>query len=145
MSSHIYTPNGLSPPTSVAAPPEPPGAEANLGVYGAVDADITQRFGTVLETMHRAGFQDFDMMALAYYTCKFEKDSLPSMLQGASRSRRVKAMLQELHESSRNWQRWESRGLNESVSEATSKSQNSPAPQQLEVTHPSPAFKHCFV
>ncbi|KAE9363947.1 hypothetical protein N431DRAFT_564490 [Stipitochalara longipes BDJ] len=124
MSSHMYTPNDPSPTTSVAAPPEPPRAETKLAVSSAVEADITQRFGIVLETMRRAGFQDFDVMALAYYTSKFEKDSLPSMLQGASRSRRVKAMLQELHESSRKWQRWESRGLNEGISEATATRSN---------------------
>ena len=92
----------------------------------ASTADITRRFGIVLETMRTAGFHDFDGMAAAYYTAEFEKGSFPAMVQCASRSRRLKPLLQELQESSSQWPRWESRGLHESVSEATGESGRSP-------------------
>ncbi|KAL2074709.1 hypothetical protein VTL71DRAFT_8488 [Oculimacula yallundae] len=79
---------------------------------------LTQRFETVLEAMRQAGFQDFDGMAVAYYTGEFEKGSVPAMLQCSSRSRRLRAMLQQLQESSSQWLRWEARGLHQSMSEA---------------------------
>ena len=82
-------------------------------------ADITRRFGLVLESMRIAGFRDFDEMVAAYYMAPFEKGSFPGMMQSASRSRRLKAMLHELQESSAQWPKWESRGLHESVSEGT--------------------------
>ena len=85
---------------------------------GTTTADITRRLGTMLEAMRAAEFHDFDEMAAAYYTAQFEKGSLPAMVQCASRSRRLKRMLQELQESSGEWPRWESRGFNECVSEA---------------------------
>ena len=81
-------------------------------------ADITRRFGSMLEAMRMAGFHDFDGMAAAYYTAQFEEGSIPAMVQRASRSRRLKSMLQELQESSDQWPRWESRGFHECVSEA---------------------------
>ena len=91
-------------------------------------ADITRRFGNMLEAMRMAGFHDFDGMAAAYYTAQFEKGSIPAMVQRASRSRRLKSMLQELQESSDQWPRWESRGFHECVSEAAGESDPS-APQ----------------
>jgi hypothetical protein len=86
---------------------------------GAAKMNITQRLGIVFEAMRNAGFQDFDTMAVAYYTAHLEKSSVPAMLQCASRSRRLKPMLQELQENSRKWPRWESRGLHESIFTAT--------------------------
>lgn len=94
---------------------------------GASAADITRRFGIVLEVMRTAGFHDFDEMVAAYYTAQFERGSFPAMLQCASRSRRLKVMLQELQEDSSLWPRWESRGLHESVSEAASESDRPPS------------------
>lgn len=72
----------------------------------------------VLEAIRQAGFQDFEEVAVAYYTSRFEWGSVPAMVQCVSRSHRLKAMLHELQQSSRQWPRWESRGLHESVSEA---------------------------
>ncbi|KAJ5496620.1 hypothetical protein N7463_008607 [Penicillium fimorum] len=113
--------SSLSCATLVDAPLEQSSVEGKLA-SGDTDANITQRFVIVLEAMQKAGFQDFDVMAVAYYTTQFEKGSLPAMVQCASRSRRLKAMVQELHESTGQWPRWESRGLRESVSEATGES-----------------------
>ena len=89
---------------------------------GTSTADITRRFGSLLEAMRAAGFQDFDSMAAAYYTAKFESGSFPAMVQCASRSRRLKSMLLELRESSSKWPRWESRGFHECVSEVAGES-----------------------
>lgn len=68
--------------------------------------------------MRNTGFQDFEGMAMAYYTARFEWGSLPAMVQCVSRRRRLKVLLQDLQRSSRQWPAWESRGINESVSEA---------------------------
>lgn len=57
-------------------------------------------------------------MVAAFYTSQFEKGSVPSMSQSASRSRRLKAMVQELHKNSSQWPRWEARGLQESTVES---------------------------
>ncbi|KAH7371056.1 hypothetical protein BKA66DRAFT_192892 [Pyrenochaeta sp. MPI-SDFR-AT-0127] len=57
-------------------------------------------------------------MAAAYYTSQFEPGSLPAMLQCASRSRRLKAMIQDLQCHSNQWPRSESRGFHESILEA---------------------------
>lgn len=118
MSGHVVTPGNLSPVT----PPESSSVDVKIPASNATAADITRRFGGVLEAMRTSGFQDFDDMALAYYTAQFEKGSFPAMVQCASRSRRLKAVLQELYESSSQWPRWESRGLYESISEATGES-----------------------
>jgi hypothetical protein len=82
-------------------------------------ADITRRFELVLETTRAAGFDDFDEMAVTYYTTRFKKGSLPFMAQCASRSRRLRSLLQNIHENSNQWPRQESRGLHESISEAS--------------------------
>lgn len=84
-------------------------------------ADNTRRFGALLEAISGTGFHSLDEMVLEYYSARFEAGSLPAMAQSASRSRRIKAMVQGLQEDSRQWPRWESRGLHESVSQATSK------------------------
>ncbi|OGE54884.1 hypothetical protein PENARI_c005G04547 [Penicillium arizonense] len=106
--------------TLATAPPDPSMGERDLTTkFGAAKADITRRLGIVLDAMRNAGFQDFDAMVVAYYTAQFERSSFPALLQCASRSRRLKPMLQELQDSSRQWPRWESRGLNESISAGT--------------------------
>lgn len=81
----------------------------------------TRRFGALLESISGAGFHNLDEMVLEYYSARFEPGSLPAMAQCASRSRRIKTTVQNLYEDSRQWPRWESRGLHESVSQATSK------------------------
>lgn len=96
-----------------AREPPPPGSNT----AGIPKAEMTP-LDTVLETMRQVGFQDFEELGVAYYTSDLERDSVPAMLQSASRSRRLKYMLQRLQHSSRNWPRWESRGLHESFSEA---------------------------
>ncbi|KAJ5687629.1 hypothetical protein N7536_010248 [Penicillium majusculum] len=79
----------------------------------------TRRFGALLESISGAGFHNLDEMVLEYYSARFEPGSLPAMAQCASRSRRIKTTVQNLYEDSRQWPRWESRGLHESVSQAT--------------------------
>ncbi|KAF5861955.1 hypothetical protein ETB97_012278 [Aspergillus alliaceus] len=78
----------------------------------------TARFKAILEVVRAAGFADFDRMAAAYYTAQFEKNSLPEITQRASRGRRLNKLLHELHECSRQWSPWESRGLREGVIES---------------------------
>ncbi|KAH8805418.1 hypothetical protein F5884DRAFT_835742 [Xylogone sp. PMI_703] len=112
------TPSYLSPAALAAVPPDSFSADAKFTASAAA-ADITRRFGVVLEAMRAVGFQDFDGMAVAYYTAQFEKGSFLAMTQCASRSRRLKAMLKEVQRSSSRWPRWESRGLDEGVLEAT--------------------------
>lgn len=107
----------------------------------ASTADITRRFGIVLEAMRTAGFHDFDAMTAAYYTAEFEKGNFPAMVQCASRSRRLKPLLHELQKSSSQWPRWESRGLHESVSEATGESGRSP-PFIPRTNQCPPRFQH---
>ncbi|KIX08680.1 uncharacterized protein Z518_03337 [Rhinocladiella mackenziei CBS 650.93] len=77
--------------------------------------DVTERFETLLDAMRAAGFQDFDQMAVAYYTGQFTTNSLPAISQCASRSRRLKTVLQALQECSGQWPRRESRGLYEGL------------------------------
>ncbi|KAF2713294.1 hypothetical protein K504DRAFT_450012 [Pleomassaria siparia CBS 279.74] len=117
-SSHISSPPDLS-PAILADTTENSSTQGRLRASTTSTAENTRRFGIVLESMRTAGFHDFDGMALAYYTARFEVGSFPAMAQCASRSRRMKAMLQELQENSSQWPRWESRGLHESSSEAT--------------------------
>jgi hypothetical protein len=71
--------------------------------------------------MRTAGFQDFDQMAVPYYTAQFNKNSLTAIAQRASRSRRLKSVLQDLQECSAQWPRRESRGLYEGLVETASK------------------------
>ncbi|KAF2241171.1 hypothetical protein BU26DRAFT_611024 [Trematosphaeria pertusa] len=114
MSADTSPPSDLPPATS-----EPSSAKARLRAPSTSStADMTPRFSMVLEAIRQAGFQDFEEVAVAYYTSRFEWGSVPAMVQCVSRSHRLKAMLHELQQSSRQWPRWESRGLHESVSEA---------------------------
>lgn len=81
----------------------------------------TRRFDSILETMRTSGFHNFDEMAVAYYTGRFSTGSVPSIMQCSSRSRRLKVILQKLHQDSQEWPKWESWGLHESMSIATGK------------------------
>ncbi|KAJ0116906.1 hypothetical protein J7T55_003320 [Diaporthe amygdali] len=45
--------------------------------------------------MRTAGFQDVDEMATTYYTGKFEKRSIPAIMQCSSRSRQLKPILEK--------------------------------------------------
>ncbi|KAI1042791.1 hypothetical protein LB505_001076 [Fusarium chuoi] len=82
-------------------------------------AELTRRFDSILETMRTSGFHNFDEMAVAYYTGRFSTGSVPSIMQCSSRGRRLKVILQKLHQDSQEWPKWESRGLHESMSTAT--------------------------
>ncbi|KAF5551128.1 hypothetical protein FPHYL_9178 [Fusarium phyllophilum] len=82
-------------------------------------AELTRRFDSILETMRTSGFHNFDEMAVAYYTGRFSTGSVPSIMQCSSRGRRLKVILQKLHQDSQEWPKWESRGLHESMSSAT--------------------------
>lgn len=84
-------------------------------------ANDTSRFKTILEAVKAVGFADFDCMAAAYYTATFERSSVPAMAQRASRARRLAKMLKDVHESSKQWPRWEARGFRESAIESASK------------------------
>ena len=112
-------PSARASPSRVGESTSSPNNLLPRAAAGTSTADITSRFGIVLEAMRTAGFRDFDEMAVAYYTAQFERGSLPAMVQCASRSRRLKPMLQALQESSNQWPRWESRGLHESFLKAT--------------------------
>lgn len=68
----------------------------------------------------KAGFQDFDQAVVSYYTAQFKNNSLAAISQRASRSRRLRTVLQELQECSSQWPRRESRGLYEGLVEMTS-------------------------
>jgi hypothetical protein len=81
--------------------------------------NITRRLASVLEAIRAAGFEDFDETAAAYYTARLDKGSFPAMVQGASRGRRLKTMLQTVQRSSEQWSRWESRGLQEAICECS--------------------------
>ncbi|RYO81969.1 hypothetical protein DL764_009685 [Monosporascus ibericus] len=104
-----------------APPPPPPSSTAPQPVSAQAEntAKETARFGNLLEMMRAAGFADFDKMAVAYYTTQFDRGSVPDLAQRASRGRRLKAVLQALQDSSSQWPRWESRGLQESALEFT--------------------------
>ncbi|KAF4434573.1 hypothetical protein FACUT_7874 [Fusarium acutatum] len=82
-------------------------------------AELTRRFDSILGTMRTSGFHNFDEMAVAYYTGRFSTGSVPSIMQCSSRGRRLKVILQKLHQDSQEWPKWESRGLHESMSTAT--------------------------
>jgi len=112
--------------TPANTPSKPSATKGGMKASTTSTAENTRRFGVVLEAMQTARFRDFDGMVLAYYTAQFEVGSFPAMAQCASRSRRMKAMLQELQERSSQWPRWESRGLHESFSEATGKFESHP-------------------
>ncbi|KAH9905501.1 hypothetical protein F4778DRAFT_779832 [Xylariomycetidae sp. FL2044] len=85
----------------------------------ASESDMTSRLRIVLDAVRTAGFADFDKMAVAYYTARFEKRSVPDLAQCASRGRRLKTVIQDLVKGSEDWSRWESRGLQDSTVEAT--------------------------
>ncbi|KAL6365725.1 hypothetical protein LRP88_01726 [Fusarium phalaenopsidis] len=97
----------------------PSGAETMVSESNVNSRGITEHFESVLQTMRKAGFQDFDQMILAYYTAQFEENSLPAISQRASRSRRLKFTLRALHERSKTWPKRESRGLYEGLVEMT--------------------------
>jgi hypothetical protein len=60
MGGHVSSPRDHPPATLIATWPEPSPAEAKLAASGALAADITRRFGTVLEAIRTAEFHDFD-------------------------------------------------------------------------------------
>ncbi|KAI5917072.1 hypothetical protein F4810DRAFT_705198 [Camillea tinctor] len=111
--------------TTIATPPYTPDDVYCSPDPAMIDPEIanstatnTARFKSLLEIVRSFGFQDFDSMVTTYYTAKFQKNSIPDMSQRASRSRRLHRLLQDLHESSNRWPKWESRGLREGVMES---------------------------
>lgn len=117
--------DGHSTSVSHAMQPTPPPSvttKQTTSIPTKYTTNATARFGNLLEVVQAAGFADFDRMAIAYYTAHFDRGSLPDLAQRASRGRRLKTVLQALQDSSDQWPRWESRGLQEGVIESTSKS-----------------------
>ncbi|CAN9404160.1 unnamed protein product [Alternaria alternata] len=110
--------NGTARDMTFAQPDFMSAKERMRSPNGSSTIMMTPRFGIVLETMRQTGFDDFEDMAVAYYTSQFEWGSVPAMLQSVSRSRRLKPMLHELSQNSKKWPRWQSRGLQESISRA---------------------------
>ncbi|KAI1493693.1 hypothetical protein F5X96DRAFT_620252 [Biscogniauxia mediterranea] len=111
--------------TAIATPPYTPEDVDYSPDPAMIDPEIasgtaanTVRFKALLDIVRNFGFQDFDSMVTAYYTAQFQKNSIPDMSQRASRSRRLHRLLQDLHESSNRWTKWESRGLREGVMES---------------------------
>ncbi|KAI0505430.1 hypothetical protein F5B22DRAFT_627745, partial [Xylaria bambusicola] len=135
-SSHAHTRLSTQSPSSVP----PFGASSSIVGYsshGASVADMTRRFVAIIDLVQSLGFSHFDEMAAAYYTAAFEKESLPAMAQSASRSRRLKPMLMKLQDNSVQWQRWESRGLREGISEAANRTYVAEIEAQGRVIEPS--------
>ncbi|KAI0426471.1 hypothetical protein F5Y09DRAFT_345685 [Xylaria sp. FL1042] len=95
-----------------------PDAARLATAHSTSEADMTRRFVAIFNLVQSLGFKHFDEMVVAYYTAAFEKESLPAMARSASRSRRLKPMLQQLQGNSFQWPRWESRGLREGILEA---------------------------
>lgn len=110
----------LRPGSAKITPPDTsPGGHDLAMESGPSQVDITSRLSIVLDAVQKAGFQDFEAMVEAYYTANLDRNSFPALLQCASRRRRLKPMLHNLQDSSRQWPRWESRGFNESISAGT--------------------------
>ncbi|KAI0484817.1 hypothetical protein GGR56DRAFT_680575 [Xylariaceae sp. FL0804] len=91
---------------------------AGDGETPAETAANTARFNAVLDYARSAGFADFDSMVGAYYTSRFQRNSLAEMSQRASRGRRLPKLLQELSEGSAQWSKWDSRSFREGVMES---------------------------
>ncbi|KAI0596213.1 hypothetical protein F4775DRAFT_318524 [Biscogniauxia sp. FL1348] len=102
-------------PEDVDCSPDPAMMDPEIANSTATN---TVRFKALLDIVRNFGFQDFDSMVSAYYTAQFQRNSVPDMSQRASRSRRLHRLLQDLHESSKRWTKWESRGLREGVMES---------------------------
>lgn len=79
---------------------------------------MTSIFEGVLESVQAAGFEDFDSAVSTYYTYNFENDSAPDLAQKASRARRLRRVLTELHDSSATWTLWEARGYRDKIVQA---------------------------
>ncbi|KAI9713350.1 MAG: hypothetical protein M1828_001443 [Chrysothrix sp. TS-e1954] len=109
--------NGSSKDSSAANITSTPSTESIEAKNDDYNPNITSRFEVLLEAMRSAGFEDFDRMAVTYYTAQFDKNSLPAISQTASRARRLKAVLQDLRACSRDWPGRESRGLYEGLME----------------------------
>ena len=74
---------------------------------------IEDRMSHVLNAAEEAGFENFDLAVTSYYTTSFEEGTLPRCSQATSRSRRLRQLLTDLHESSKTWVGREAQGYHE--------------------------------
>lgn len=79
--------------------------------------DPTGKFVILMEAVKKAGFSNFESMAIQYYSTEFEVNSVPALAQYASRTRRLPQVIRDLRQDSKRWQRQESRGLHEAFAE----------------------------
>ncbi|UPX18774.1 uncharacterized protein EKO05_0009065 [Ascochyta rabiei] len=86
---------------------------AHLPLDSQPPVRLEDRIGHVLHAADGMGFENFDVVITDYYTAKFRKGSLPFYAQSASRSRRLRQFLIDLHESSKTWTGKEAQGYHE--------------------------------
>ncbi|PHH66867.1 hypothetical protein CDD81_5219 [Ophiocordyceps australis] len=74
------------------------------------DCSLEDRFDSIVEAIHKAGFENIDDMLLSYYTAGFDEDSEMFHEQRMSRRRGLPALLSKLRDTSTSWQQHERDG-----------------------------------
>lgn len=112
MSPPLWAPSGMCSRASFSQ-------EHQSSPDASSDAQNAARFKAILDFIQGAGFPDFDSMVTAYYTGSFQKGSQAEAAQRVSRCRRLRKMLNSLHESAMHtWPAWEAQGYRDKITEA---------------------------
>lgn len=80
--------------------------------------DMEQRLEIVLDKCFEAGFENFESLAIAYYTSNLDNASPVGHAQQLSRSRRIRGLLSALSDNSKLWSEREARPWQEEILKA---------------------------
>jgi hypothetical protein len=105
--------DGLIAGSTIPTPTQWPG-----NVFLNPQATVEERFEYVLNCGQRVGFDNFDTMALHYYTRNFNPTSALALEQRMSRNRRLPELLAELRKQSTTWIPWQRRGYEDQTLKA---------------------------
>ena len=112
--SSLATTNGTSSSSDRGASTPPP-----LSQIAVRNGTLNERFEFMLECTQAVGSDNFDSLAIAYYTGKFGPCTPLSNEQRLSRNRGVPKLIREVHSAAREWSDWERRGFYDEVLKTT--------------------------
>lgn len=88
--------------------------------HGAVrNGTLGEKFEFMLECTQAVGSDNFDSLAIAYYTGKFGTSTPLANEQRLSRNRGLPKLIGEVHKAAKDWSDWEKRGFYDEVFKTT--------------------------
>lgn len=111
-SSLTNTANGSSSSDTCGTPPP-------LSHIAASNGTLDDKFEFLLECTQAIGSDNFDALAITYYTGKFGSSTPLANEQRLSRNRGLPKLIGEVHNAAREWSDWERRGFYEEVLRTT--------------------------